>query len=371
MKNNIKVHNAPHQIIETPSTQPSRAEVATKYRLEDLPGAVIPGSRIAKILQQLEMSEPISETVLESLQKKGFTALCRYAKMKSTFSEYLKDAELERIERCSSAEAKAARAEAERERKAEAIQKQLRKKREQAEARQRAYDNDPKNIAKAQQYELRERYDLTFFIENPDFPKLMNILRQVDRGKRLSEKDVVWLSTEGHDYFTTELKEGFHRNEAEFYAAEFKKNKDPWSAVNASSQYRKCRKANTADTMLNSINVPRLKNLKLKSALYTTHGGVKRDLRKFNDALALAEQARILTPKNFRPYTLLGAVNMEIGQYDLGQSWYKKAIERGYSEKSMDSELRSIYLRSDKSKQAALRDHLLKIDPTRYSWVKK
>ena len=199
----------------------------------------------------------------------------------------------------------------------------------------------------------------------------MNILRQVDSSKRLSGEEVVWLSIAGNRYYTTKLREAFHRNEAEFYVSEFKKNKDPWSAVNASSQYRKCRKANTADVMLNAINVSRLKKPKLKSALYTTHGGVKRDLQKWDEALALAEQARLLTPQNFRPYTLLGAVNIEIGQYDLGQSWYKKAVERGYSEKSMDSELRGIFMRADKSKQAALRDHLLKIDPTRYSWAKK
>jgi hypothetical protein len=68
---------------------------------------------------------------------------------------------------------------------------------------------------------------------------------------------------------------------------------------------------------------------------------------------------------------LIGAVNIEIGNYDLGQAWYKKAVERGASEKSVDDDLRSIFMRADKSKQDELRDHLLKIDPVRYSWVKK
>ena len=126
-----------------------------------------------------------------------------------------------------------------------------------------------------------------------------------------------------------------------------------------------------ADSLLTSINVSKYKKIKLKSAFYTTHGGVKRDLRKWDDALALGEQARLLTPQNFRPYTLLGAVNMEIGQYDLGHSCYKKAVEYGYSEKSMDSELRSIFRRADKSKQAEMSSHLLKLDPIRYSWVKR
>ncbi len=168
-----------------------------------------------------------------------------------------------------------------------------------------------------------------------------------------------------------ELREGFHKNEAEFHADQYKKNKDPWSAVNASSHYRKCREARTADSMFSKIDVSIVKKLKLKSALYTTHGGVKRDLKKWDEALSLGEKAHLLTPQDFRPCTLMGAVNMEIGNYDLGQSWYKKAVERGYSERSVDDELRSIFMSAEKSKQDALRDHLLKVDPIRYSWVKK
>jgi len=356
---------------EQNNKQPTRSEVALKYRVDDLPGANLPGSRIGKVLRQLKANEPISEIILNGLKQKGFIALNRFAAKRTTFDEYIKEAELERTERCQSAQAKAAKIEGERLRKAEAVQKRLRAEQQRAEAKRRAYENDPRNIAKAEQYSLREKYELTFYIEKSDYPQLMNILRRVDSGTRLSEKDLVWLSTDGEDYYTQELREAFHYNEAEFYAAKFKKDSDPWSAVNASSQYRKCRKSNTADTMLNSLNFRKFKSVKLKSALYTTHGGVKRDLRQWQEALSLADQARELTPDNFRPYTLLGAVNMEIGQYSEGQAWYQKAIKLGFSEQSMDSELRSIFHRSEKAKRAALRDHLLSIDPVRYKWAKK
>jgi hypothetical protein len=191
------------------------------------------------------------------------------------------------------------------------------------------------------------------------------------RNFSISEDEVVWLTTEGNEYFTQELRKRFHKNEAEFHAGEFKKSKDSWSAVNASSHYRKCNESNTADSMLNKIDVSILKDRKLKSALCTTHAGVKRDLKKYDAALALGEQTHFLTPQDFRPCTLLGAVNMEIGQYDLGQYWYGKAVKRGYNEKSMDDELRSIFICAEKSKQEALRNHLLKMDPARYSWAKK
>uniref|UniRef100_UPI00405645CD hypothetical protein n=1 Tax=Candidatus Electronema sp. TaxID=2698783 RepID=UPI00405645CD len=62
---------------------------------------------------------------------------------------------------------------------------------------------------------------------------------------------------------------------------------------------------------------------------------------------------------------------MEIRNYDLGRSWYDKAIERGYSERAMDDELRSIFMRAEKSRQDEMGEYLLKIDPVRYSWAKK
>ncbi|MBM9616026.1 hypothetical protein JWJ90_17290 [Desulfobulbus rhabdoformis] len=220
-------------------------------------------------------------------------------------------------------------------------------------------------------FEPTGRKRKSYFIEEDCFPKVMDILRRVDRGTRLSEKDIVWLSTKGKEYYTIELREEYHRIEAEFYACEFKKSKDPWSAVNASSHYRKCGRAKIADSMLTAIALSKLKNSRLKSAVCTTHGGVRRDLREYDDALRLGDQAHRLTPKDFRPCTLLGAVNIEIGNYDLGQAWYKKAVELGASEKSVDDDLRSIFMRADKIKQEEMRNHLLRIDPVRYSWVRR
>jgi hypothetical protein len=54
--------------------------VVCKYRLEDLPGASIPGSRMTKVLEQLETGMPLSEFTLEHLRKNGYLILTRYAK---------------------------------------------------------------------------------------------------------------------------------------------------------------------------------------------------------------------------------------------------------------------------------------------------
>lgn len=370
-----KFHNTQdrrQQFDDSSPTNTSLIEVARKYHVEDLSGASIPGSRITNILKQVETGTPLSSFTFEYLHKNGFLALFRYAKDEITFTDFLKIAKPEQSKRRASSETKVIREERERQSKREAYLANIKLEQERAAANKRAFDNDPRNIAKAKQNQLRYRYDLSAFIEKEHFPKLMDILRRVDRGIRLTEDDIVWLTTKDDEYgyYTTELRERYHENEAEFYAGEFKKSKDPWLAVNASSHYRKCKKARAADSMLNTISVSRLKNNKLKSALCTTHGGVKRDLGKHDDALTLGQQAHQFTPKDFRPCTLLGAVNMEIGNHTLGESWYEKAIERGASEKSVDSDLRSIFLRAEPAKQEEFSVYLLRKDPYRYSWAK-
>jgi TPR repeat protein len=379
-KNNTnKEWNRNHQDLNASPPEPSLAELAIKYHVDDLPSALIPGTSISKIIKHLELDEkPISNNALEFLRSRGFLALLHYAKKEFSFAEFSKLAQPEQSERRLATKAEALKERAKQNLKQDeqrlkevAMQARLWQKQERRTAEKLAFENDPRNIAKAKQFKLRQKYGLSYFIEKTDFPKLMEILHRVDSGMRLSEDDVVWLTTGDNDYFTVQLKECYHKIEADYYADEFKKSKDPWTAVNASSHYRKCREPGIAESILNTIDMSGLKNRKLKSALCTTHGGVKRDLAKWNEALCLGEQAHLLTPKDFRPCTLLGAVNIEIGHYDLGKSWYEKAVQRGYSEKSVDDDLRTIFMRAEKNKKEALRDYLLKIDPRRYSWAKK
>lgn len=358
---------------ETQLKTPSIGELARKYLVEDLSGASIPGSRISKILKQIESRTALSTYTLEYLQKSGFFAMISYAKDEVSFKDFQKAAKPEQIERRSLTEARISKEEAEKQEKRKAFLAKVEREQAEAAAKRRAYENDPKTIAKRKQNELRSRYNQSFFIEREHFPRLMDILRRVDRGIRLKDQDIAWLVTKDYEYgyYTDELRERYHENEAEFYFTEFKKRKDLWLAVNASSHYRKCKRAKKADSMLNAIDFLKLKNKKLKSALFTTHGGVKRDLRQYDNALTFGEQAHKLTPKDFRPCTLLGAINMEIGHLGLGEEWYEKAIERGASEKSVDDDIRSIFMRANLGKREKLRSYLLSKDPHRYSWAKK
>ena len=153
-------------------------------------------------------------------------------------------------------------------------------------------------------------------------------------------------------------------------ADEFREQGDCWLAVNASSHFRKAGESGRADQVLGGIKLADNAPRKLRSALCTTHGGVMRDLERWDDALRLGQDAHALTPKDYRPCTLLGAVYMETSRYDLGQLWYAKAVERGANERDVDNDLRNIYQRANRDKKAALSAFLIRLDPQRYAWAR-
>ncbi|MBU1055091.1 MAG: hypothetical protein KKC46_14875 [Proteobacteria bacterium] len=197
---------------------------------------------------------------------------------------------------------------------------------------------------------------------------------KAEHGSRLNQDEIAWLmiSREGlyFGYYTEKVREKYHRIEAEYFSNKFQSSNNPWDAINASSHFRKCNQAKKADSVLININNSELKSKKIESAFHTTYGGVKRDLENFKDAINHGNKAHLLTPHNFRPCTLLGAVNIEIGNYDEGQSCYRKAVERGATQKSVDDDLRSIFMRAEKSKRKELGIYLYNNDSERYGWVK-
>lgn len=344
-------------------------DLAHRYFVNDIPGSTIPASRLRDILDKLQEGRPLTANGFNYLQQLGLTALGQLARGEITYEMFREAAAPEQAKReqvieaarqakHSSMLAKAAEQKA---RDAEYWAKQ--------EAERLARDSDPKHIAKMKNRALRERYGIDLFIEEKHFRQLMNILHRFDGGNRLSDDDVLWLTTEGRDYFSEILQVAFHAREAEFYAGEYKRTTDPWNAVNASGHYRKCQQARKAHDLLTSIPAERQNAPKLKSAIATTHGGAMRDLNHLDEALSLGNQAHELTPKDFRPCTLLGAVNFELGHYDIGQDWYAKATERGASERSIDHDLLGILIRAAPTKREEIKAFLLREDPTRYQWV--
>jgi hypothetical protein len=355
----------------------SRIDIARKYFMADLPGSIIPATRLHNILENLEQGRSLPLGALTYLQQHGFFALQQLARGEITYEAFCKTAAKEQAKREQSTEAERQKEEAallrriEEENAREAIRKaKYERDCQRAEDARRQRESDPKYIAKMKNQQLRMRYGLDQFIEKQFFARLMDILHRLDGGSRLSDEDILWLTTEGEDYYTEILQAAFHEREAEFYTAEYNRTSDPWNAVNASGHYRKCKQAKKAHDLLTSIPAGRQKAPKLNSAICTTHGGVMRDLNRFDEALKFGSQAHDLTPKDYRPCTLLGAVNFEVGNYDIGRDWYVKATERGASEHSIDYDLRGIFLRAAKAKREEIRAFLLREDSERYKWVR-
>jgi hypothetical protein len=344
-------------------------EVAHRYFVTDRLDASIPATRLRNILESLQQDRQLSSIALNYLQKQGLTSLERLAQREVTYEAFCEFARVEQVKRefLAQAERDAKEAEKQASEAAWAVQYALRCQR--AEDARIARESDPKYISKMRNQQLRVRYGLDQFIENDCFGRLMDILRRVDGGNRFTDDDVLWLKTEGKDYYSDRLRMVFHEREAEFFAGEYKRTNDAWMAVNASSHYRKCDQPKTAHDLLAAISVETQRSPQLKSALCTTHGGVMRDLERWDKALELGHSAHSLTSKDFRPCTLLGAVHTELGDYEVGQTWYKKAIERGASERSIDHDLRGIFLRADKAKREEIKAFLLREDPVRYDWV--
>jgi hypothetical protein len=344
-------------------------DLADHYFVSDLPGSSIPASRLRGILDRLQGGRPLTTYGLNYLRQLGLSALGQLARGEITYETFRPIAETEQAKRKQAAEVERqaklvsllAMAAEQKAREAEYWAQQ--------EVARLARESDPKYIARMKNRALRDRYGIDVFIEQNHLPRLMNILHRIDDGNRLSDDDVLWLTTEGQDYYTEILKAAFHEREAEFFASEYRRTFNPWNAVNASGHFRKCEQARKAHDLLTSISSERQKAPKLRSAIATTHGGVMRDLKRLDDALMLGNQAHTLTPKDFRPCTLLGAVNFELGHYDIGQDWYAKAIERGATEHSIDYDLRGILLRADPEKRKEIQAFLLRKDPARYAWV--
>lgn len=351
-------------------TDRCRRDIASHYCVDDVSSALLIGTRLQGILACLWEKRPVTSRSLAFLSEQGFDALYRLASGSLGYEEFRETARLERAARLARRPPEIPGVEdvAKQERLAamRALSDETFRK---MEAERKARVSDPKYIARAKNRALRERYGIEGYVDEEHFGRLMSILRTVDAGRRIGEVDYAWLCSEGEEYFTEQLRMAYHHLEATALADEFREKGDCWLAVNASSHFRKASESDSADQLLGAIKLENNAPRKLRAALCTTRGGVMRDLERWDDALRLGQEAHALTPKDYRPCTLLGAVYMETSHYDLGQFWYAKAVERGANEQDVDNDLHKIYKRANPDKKAALSAFLIRLDPQRYAWA--
>ena len=345
--------------------------LAKRFWVDDMPGSSVPGSRLSNLIATIAQGKPSSALGLRFLSENGLKSLTQFISGDIQENQFRQLAPIEQSARI------AATAVLQRD-----IKQQRKVEQKAADARHEAMmdrlrierlqrESDPRYIARQKNRELRERFGVDGFVDELDFKQLMEILRKLDGAKRLSEEDAVWLKSEGRGYATGEILHAYNRLEADFLINEFSLTGDVWQLVNASGHLRKCEASQEAHNLLVNINDGALKQVKLKSAVRTTHGGVMRDLGRYNEALQLASEAHRLSPDSFRPCTLLGALNIEIGQIVLGHQWYSKAEERGAKPGSIELEIGSLLGRMSSEKRDSVISQLLSVDSVRYAWLHK
>ena len=91
---------------------PSRIDLARKYFMADLPGSIIPATRLHNILENLEQGRPLPLGALTYLQQHGLFALQQLARGEITYEAFCKTAAKEEAKREQSAEAESQKEEA-------------------------------------------------------------------------------------------------------------------------------------------------------------------------------------------------------------------------------------------------------------------
>ena len=239
---------------------------------------------------------------------------------------------------------------------------------------------------------LKKKYDVwEYKYKLPSCP-LYAILQKLEKGERLEEMDVAWLQENNveesqprysyYSYYGEQRSEGnklfnlkkiriaYHKIEATFYEQEYDRTGNKWNLPNASSHWRKAEEPRRALKVTGNLNFNTIKENKFKSALLTTRGGAFRDISKLYDAEKCARKAIEYQPQSHHPYTLMGAICFERGQYLKGERWFDEAIKRGASPRDMDAEIKRVVKNADNNKRRQVVEYLLKKDPKRYAWAK-
>ncbi|HAT16065.1 MAG TPA: hypothetical protein DD001_17840 [Microcoleaceae bacterium UBA10368] len=205
-----------------------------------------------------------------------------------------------------------------------------------------------------------------------DFPfdPFYAIMVKLEREERLDPVLVVQLIQQKLLASHGRIAMAYHRLEALFYDQEYERTGNKWNLPNASSHWRKADEPNSALKVTENLDFDQIKENKLKSALLTTRGGAFRDIDKLDDAEKCALKAIEYQPQSHHPYTLMGAICFERGEFLEGERWFKEAIKRGAESEDIDSELKRVVKNAKDEKRREVVEYLLKKDPQRYAWAK-
>ena len=205
------------------------------------------------------------------------------------------------------------------------------------------------------------------------------IFLKLERQERLDPKQLIQLMEDKSIPRHGKISIAHYSLEAIFYEKEYERTNNQWHLASASGNWRKADKPQNALKVTKNVNWKKVKKLDLKSALWVTRGGAFRDLAHLGnpinpihlkEAEECAAEAMECQPNNHQPYTLMGAICYNRGEYLDGDKWFEMAIERGAVD--TDNEVKKIVRTTkDKDKLREVVEYLLKKDPIHYGWAKQ
>ncbi len=197
------------------------------------------------------------------------------------------------------------------------------------------------------------------------------IMLKLEREERLDPKQVIQLIEEELLAPDGKIAIAHRRLEAIFYEKEYQRTGNKWNLASASSNWRKANQPEQALRVTEDINWNKIKDLDLKSALLVTRGATFRDLGQLPQAKTCASQAMELQPNTHQPYTLMGAVCYDLGDYPDGDKWFAMAEQRGAKPEDIDDEIQKIVrMTKNPIKRREVVEYLFAKDKIRYEWAK-
>jgi hypothetical protein len=185
--------------------------------------------------------------------------------------------------------------------------------------------------------------------------------------------EVRWLSDDEIKWITDVIR--YHKGPpylfglvARFWEHCYDLTRDQWYLTRAGSSWRDAGCPQFAVSCLDGHDS--VTDLQLAEAIRSCRAGALADLGDLDGAESEAEDAIILYDKKPHPYNVLGRISYKRGEYELGDSFFQQAEERGDGGPSRRDIQELLDSMNPQEKQAFAR-HLLKANPKKHAWLEK
>lgn len=196
------------------------------------------------------------------------------------------------------------------------------------------------------------------------------IMLKLEKQERLDPLLVVQLIEQNLLSRDGKIAIAHYKLEADFYEQEFKRTGHKWNIPTASSYWRKADESERA-LQLTNLDLGNIRESNLKSAILVTRGAAFRDIDDLVNAEKCARKAIEFHSESYQPYTLMGAISYDKGEYSKGDDWFAEAIKRGAKTEDIDDEIKRVVRSTkDENKRQDAVNYLLRKDSQRYAWAK-